>query len=88
MSVLVFDMMDGKECVRSTQGDMRTAPAGRGRPMSRKVTRRQRARLPPSGVAGEDQLFGGDGCMGSAWRWVNQVEIYEIFVSLCFFSGR
>jgi hypothetical protein len=40
--------MLGKECVRSTQGDMREAPTGSGKPWSRRIKRRARQRPPPA----------------------------------------
>lgn len=48
MSLSVLVMTLGKECVKSTQGDIRTPPAGRGSPRSRRMVRRARERPPPA----------------------------------------
>lgn len=44
--------------MRSTQGDMRLAPAGRGRPWSRRMTRRAMQRPPPAESPAKTIVFG------------------------------
>lgn len=47
-TVSVFCITLGKECVRSTQGLIKTHPAGIGSPISRRIERTDRHRPPPA----------------------------------------
>ena len=62
--------MLGKECVRSHQGEMRTAPAGMGRPASRMTWSAAMHRPPPAESPPKTMLEGETGVWsapGGGW---------------------
>lgn len=65
MSVLVLSITEGNEWVRSTQGEIKTAPAGAGKPQS--LMRVSRAKLSPP-PAESPAMISFDGSTGLCLR--------------------
>jgi hypothetical protein len=64
-SVSVFVRIEGKECVKSTQGDMRTAPAGMGRLFESRIKHNKDSAIPAPALSPPIVSF--DGSTALCW---------------------